>query len=396
MSTSSAAWRLSSAAFSAVTGAAARFKAVADLPFIAATRDALPWSFVALLAAFVVLLPLVPAPGPVFGPGLGLRVSSALLPAFGIMGAALAPALGWHYAKRTALPFAPAIAGTLLAYLVALPPLHGSALDYLRLVGPSGLFLALGIAGAFALCARLLRNAWAAAATVVVLCCILHFEHVSLTAAVQAVLKPLGTLGDTYFAFVFIVFIETLLWTFGMHGPALLAAVVTPVYLTLQMQNTTAFQSHAALPHIVVVSLFLFVFPGGSGGTLPLAALLAVSRVRKLHRIGRATMLPALFNINEPLIFGAPIVFNPYLVPPFLIVPLVLATTTYFSMQWGWVGRPAFYVPSSVPTVISTYVATLDPRAVLLAIVNIAIAAVVYFPFVRAYEAHYAEPDRAR
>ncbi len=347
-----------------------------------------------MLAAFIVILPLVPAPGPVFGPGLGLRVSSALLPAFGIMGAALAPALGWQYAKRVDLPLVPAIAGPLLAYLAALPPIHGSVLEYLRLVGPSGLFLALGIAGAFALFARLWRNAWAGAATVVVLCVLLHAAHISLTAAVEVILKPLGTLGDTYFAFVLIVFIETLLWTFGMHGPALLAAVVTPVYLTLQMQNTTAFQSHAALPHIVVVSLFLFVFPGGSGGTLPLAALLAISRVRKLHTIGRVTILPAIFNINEPLIFGAPIVFNPYLVPPFLIVPLILATTTYFSMQWGWVGRPAFYVPSSIPTLISTYVATLDPRAVLLAIVNIAIAAIVYFPFVRAYEAHYLKEHR--
>ncbi len=386
MSTSSAASRLSSAA--------SRFRAVADLPFIAATRDALPWSFIALLAAFLVLLPLIKVPGPLVGPGLGLRVSSALLPAFGIMGAALAPAVGWQYAKRVSLPLAPAIAGPLLAYLAALPSPQGSFIEYLRLIGPSGLFLALGIAGAFALFAKVFRNAWAGAASVVVVCALLHVGHVSLTSAVEAMLKPLGTLGDTYVAFIVIVFIETLLWTFGMHGPALLAAVVTPVYLTLQMQNTTAFQAHAALPHIVVVSLFLFVFPGGAGGTLPLAVLLALSRARKLHTIGRVTIVPALFNINEPLIFGAPIVFNPYLVPPFLIVPLVLATTTYFSMEWGWVGRAAFYVPSSIPTLISTYIATLDPRAVILVLINIAIAAVVYFPFVRAYEAHYLREHR--
>ncbi len=390
MSTSSAALRLSSAASSA----AARFRAVADLPFIAATRDALPWSFGALLAAFLLLLPFVKTPGPLFGPGLGLRVTAALLPAFGIMGAALAPALGWQYAKRSKLSLAPAILGPLVAYLAALPPLQGSLLDYLRLVGPSGLFLALGIAGIFALFTRAWHNAWAGAASAVVLCVLLHLAHISLTSAVEAILRPLGTLGDTYFAFVVIVFIETLLWTFGMHGPALLAAVVTPVYLTLQMQNTTAFEAHSALPHIVVVSLFLFVFPGGAGGTLPLAVLLAFSRVRKLHTIGRVTILPALFNINEPLIFGAPIVFNPYLVPPFLVVPLLLATTTYFSMLWGWVGRPAFYVPSSVPSVISTYVATLDPRAVVLVLINIAIAAVIYFPFVRAYETHYLRDHR--
>ena len=104
---------------------------------------------------------------------------------------------------------------------------------------------------------------------------------------------------------------------------------MTPVYLTMQMQNTHAFTVHAPLPYIVVVSLFLFVFPGGAGATLPLAGLLAISRVPRLRRVGRATFLPALFNLNEPLLFAAPVVFNPHLVLPFVGAPLVLATVTY-------------------------------------------------------------------
>lgn len=389
MSTSSAAWRLSSAASSA----ARRFRAVAELSFIAATRDALPWGFGGLLAAFAVLLFVIPVPGPIFGSHLGMRITGALLPAFGIMGAALAPALGWQYAKRAALPLVPSIAGPFLAYLAALPPLHGSFLDYLRLVGPSGLFVALAAGGVYALATRLTRNAWAGAAITVAVSFGLRVAHVSVTALVEAALAPLGTLGDTYLAFALIVFVETALWTVGMHGPALLAAIVTPVYLTLQMQNTSAFDAHTQLPHIVVVSLFLFVFPGGAGATLPLAVLLAISRVKKLHTVGRVSIVPALFNINEPLLFGAPVVFNPYLIPPFLIVPLVLVTTTYFAMKWDWVARPAFYVPSSIPTLISTYVATVDLRAVVLSLVNIAIATVIYFPFVRIYEAHLSAQE---
>ena len=83
----------------------------------------------------------------------------------------------------------------------------------------------------------------------------------------------MGELGDTYVALIIIVCVQTLFWTIGLHWPALLAAVVTPVYLTLQAQNTLAFAHHAALPHIVVVSLFLFIFPGGAGSTLPLSGL---------------------------------------------------------------------------------------------------------------------------
>jgi cellobiose-specific phosphotransferase system component IIC len=385
MSRSSAASRLSSAA--------SKLKAVADLPFISATRDALPWSFVGLLVAFVPLLILVPVKGPVFGPSLGLRVAGALLPAFGVMGMVLAPVLGWIYAKRTDGSVWIAAPAMLLAYLMALPEPHGTFLEYLRLVGPSGLFLALLFGGAYAVVAWASKRAWIAAAAILLLSILARVEHLSLTAAIESMLAPLGNLGDTYAALMIIVLIETLLWTCGLHGPALLAAVVTPVYLTLQAQNTVAFNAHVPLPHIVVVSLFLFVFPGGAGATLPLAALLALSRVDRLRKIGRLTIVPALFNTNEPLLFGAPVVFNPFLIPPFLLVPLILATTTYYAFALGWVGRAAFYVPSSIPTLASTYVATLDPRAVLLALANIAIATAIYFPFVRIYEAHVIAHD---
>src|SRR5579862_2839636 len=92
MSRSSAALRLSSAA--------SKLRELSDRPFIAATRDALPQSFIALLVAFLCFLPFVSVGGAFFSPQLGVRVAAALLPAFGIMGLALAPALGAAYAKR--------------------------------------------------------------------------------------------------------------------------------------------------------------------------------------------------------------------------------------------------------------------------------------------------------
>jgi len=185
-----------------------------------------------------------------------------------------------------------------------------------------------------------------------------------------------------------IVLIETLLWLIGVHGPALVAAVVTPIYITLQSQNGDAFAHHLPLPHIVVVSLFLFVFPGGAGATLPLAAWLAISRVPRLRTTGRAVFVPSFFNINEPLLFGLPIVFNGFLAVPFVLAPLVLATITYFAVSLGWVMRPVAYIPSAIPTFVSTYLATFDARAIVLALANVAIAGLIYLPFVRAYERH--------
>jgi cellobiose PTS system EIIC component len=264
-------------------------------------------------------------------------------------------------------------------------------------LGPSGLFIAMlacGVTGAYA---ALLRSRlkvpladWVAAVLAALTFGVLFIAHISLAAEIDAAMQPIAHLGDTYAALLVIVIIETVLWTAGVHGPAVLAGVVTPVYLTMQMQNTHAFGAHAPLPYIVVVSLFLFVFPGGAGATLPLAILLAISRVPRLRRIGRVTLLPALFNINEPLLFGAPVVFNPHLALPFVIAPIVLATVSYAAIAGGFVARAAFYVPSTVPTLISTYVATQDLRAIALALFNIALAAAIYYPFVRAYERHVA------
>ena len=371
-----------------------------DLPFVAAVRDALPPSFIVLLVSLAVLLPFTHEPGAFFSRTLGLRISQALLPAFGVMAPALALALAVVYARKASLLWAPMVGGSIVAMAVALPrPFGPEPMLYLRELGPSGLFLAMLVCGilaaSIAIAQRTIDNRalaqWVGALVGAGFFVVLALAHVSVAALVSLAMQPLAHLGDSYAALLIIVFIETALWTAGIHGPATLAAVVTPLYLALQAQNTQAFIAHQPLPHIVVVSLFLFVFPGGAGGTLPLAILLLRSRIVRLRQTGRVAIVPALFNINEPLIFGAPIVFNPYLAIPFIAVPLVLATTTYVAVALDWVSRPALYVPSAIPSVISTYIATVDPRAVILVLVNIAIAGLMYWPFVRAYERHLEE-----
>lgn len=372
-------------------------KSIADAPPMVAVREALPWSLAGLAAGLLVFMALVPVQGPFFA-GFLKRLTLAELPAFGIMAVALAAILSYRLALHLHLSRPVVVAASLVTFVLALPRpialLH--PLSYLHLVGESGLFLAIIVALGVVSACSVLRRAFtsplaadaAAAAIVVALALGLFNAHISLGNELIAALKPLGALGDTYAALLVITIVETLLWTFGIHGPAMLAAIVTPVYLTLQLQNTDAFSHHQPLPHIVVVSLFLFVFPGGAGATLPLAIMLACSKVERLRKIGRLTVVPALFNVNEPLMFGLPVVFNPFLAVPFTIVPIVLATLTYLAMAHGLVARPALYFPSSVPTFISTYFSTLDVRAIALVAVNIAIAALIYWPFVRAYERH--------
>ncbi len=370
MSRSSVAWKPSSAASSF----APALRRVADAPFLLAIRDAFPWAFGALLAAFAVLAFVVP-------------IARALLPAFGVMSVALGVALPLAYARRARCEAVSLVSASLLAFALILPkPLAGGAVSYLQTLGTTGIFLAILACGVAAAGVALARSAWGAFASVALCATLVLGLHADVSQLVASALEPLGTLGDSLPALVAIVAAQMLLWSIGVHGPAMLSAIVTPVYLTLQMQNTAAYAAHEPLPHVVVASLWLFVFPGGSGATLPLAALFAVSRVARLRRLGRLTILPALANVNEPLVFGTPLVLNPYLAIPFFATPIVLAIVTYAAIVLGFVARPAFYVPAAIPAPISAYLATLDPRAPLLIVLNLLLATLLYWPFVRAYE----------
>ena len=353
-------------------------------------RESLPRSFFALLAAIPIFI--LFAGGPFLQ-----RLVAAELPGFGVMAAALAAILSYRLALHLKLPRALLVTATCAAFLLALPrPFDLShPLQYLNRVGGTGLFLAIGlaliIAGVAAAGRRVVRGGEVAGVAIVLALLVTAFLlQWSPANATAAALRPLGSLGDSYGALMLVVALETLLWTIGVHGPAMLAAVITPLYLTLQRQNTDAFLHHAPLPHIVVVSIFLFIFPGGAGATLPVAFLLLFSRAPRLRLLARATVAPALCNINEPLLFGLPIVANPFLVVPFVAVPLMTSTVAYFAIAGNFVSRVYTYMPGIVPSPVGAYLATLDWRAVVLVIVNIALATLVYLPFVRAYERHEA------
>ena len=349
-----------------------------------AIREALPWSLIGLALGLLTFFLIGDG-------GFGHRMTSALLPGFGCMSIALAVVLPLRLAAAFRWPpflFVPAVG---IAFALSPPPgSTGSGALYLRALGSSGLFLAIVLslcaAAIFMALARVRFGTWIAFCVVVLVAAGCFLAHLSLAGAIVTLIRPLGLLGDSYIALLLITVVEMLLWTAGIHGPATLAGIITPVYITLQLQNTAAFNEHLPLPHIVVVSLFLFLFPGGSGATLPLIGLLFFSRVPRLRKLARLTVLPSIFNVNEPLIFGLPLVFNPFLALPFVIAPAVLATITYLAVSLHFVNAPAFYVPSTLPSIISTFLATWDWRACILMSLNIVVAGFIYFPFVRAYE----------
>ena len=367
-----------------------------EAPVILALHDGLPFSFIGLVLGLAGFLLFAVSGNPVerfhsaFAKGM---LVFTLDVGFTAMSVALILTLAVVLARRVKYPLWLSLPTMIGAFVLSLPhPAVASLEDYAKALGASGLFLAIVVAltctAAMSFGRRKLGRSglYVGAVGVLALAGLAFLLHFSLASLLAEVIAPLASLGDTYTGLLVIALLQTALWLVGIHGPALLAAVVTPIYLNLQLLNTAEALHHHPLEHIVVVSTFLFVFPGGAGATLPLTILLLRSKSSRLRKVALAGIVPSLFNTNEPILLGIPLVFNPYLAIPFLLAPAVLVTTTYVAMATNLVSKPAYYIPSSVPTVISVFLATLDWRAVVLVVINIGLAMAIYAPFVRIYE----------
>lgn len=375
----------------------------AEAPAVKSLGESLPIAFAFVVVYLVALFWVYPFTS---WPNYAAEVRVGLPGAFAFASFVMVLVLSFSLSVRLAYPEAAMVGTAFLAFCFALPREAVSALvqfavthgatglgAFASLLGASGLFTAivvsLATAGAIALGRRYLgafAGSVAGALAVVLVSALLYAVHFSFAQLLWEVVSPLATLGDSFVALALITAIEAVLWVVGIHGPALLAAIVLPVYWNLQFANTTAAANHQPIPHLVVVSTFLFVFPGGAGATLPLVLLLLRSRVARLRRFAYATILPSLINVNEPVIFGLPLAYNPVLAVPFVVAPVVLACTTYAALALGLVARPIIYVPSMLPAFVNVFLATLDWRACVLAAVNLTVAGAIWLPFVRVYE----------
>jgi cellobiose PTS system EIIC component len=365
----------------------------AEAAAVKALRESLPIAFGVVVLYLIALRWTVPF---VDWPGYFAAVRDGIGPGFALASLVMTGVLSYRLAVRLHYLIVPMIVFAFAVLWIAMPR-EGALTETL---GASGLFTAilvcLATAAAVGYGRRRLGPVRGDLAGGLALCAfagVLYLAHFSIAALIAAAVAPLGTLGDSFGALALITAIEAMLWLVGIHGPAMLAALVFPVYLRMQLQNTAAHAHHDPIPHIVVVSTFLFAFPGGAGATLPLVALLLRSRVARLRKFAYATILPSLINVNEPVIFGLPLAYNPVLAVPFVVAPVVLSCTTYVAMALGLVGRPLFYVPSTLPAFVNVFLATLDWRDCVLVAVNLAIAAAIWLPFVRVYER--AEAARA-
>ncbi len=201
----------------------------------------------------------------------------------------------------------------------------------------------------------------------------------------ETIQKPLLGLSQGYGAVFLIVLLVHVLWFFGLHGTNIMGPVLQSIYGVAMVENTNAFQTGAEIPYKWVAGSFeAFVWPGGAGVTLMLlVAILVFSKRADYKTVGKLGIGPGLFNINEPVMFGLPVVLNPILGIPFVVAPLATATIAYFATMAGLVKPVVVNVIWVMPTVISGFLATGgDWRAIILTLVNLVVAFAIWAPFV--------------
>ncbi len=185
---------------------------------------------------------------------------------------------------------------------------------------------------------------------------------------------------------IFIVIVYCLSWFFGIHGGSVVFTAIMPIYIAAYATNA---EMAAAGQNLIFNPIFLYgclSILGGSGNTLPLCIMGLKSKSKQISAVSRASLAPGLFNINEPAIFGFPIMYNPILLIPFILNSLVVMLFMYLAYTFNLMGLPRVLIMTTLPVGLQQFMATLDWRNLVFVLLMFPVVYLIYLPFYKVYE----------
>ncbi|APX72978.1 PTS sugar transporter subunit IIC [Companilactobacillus allii] len=212
----------------------------------------------------------------------------------------------------------------------------------------------------------------------------------------QILQVPLKGAGNTLMAQIIYGFACTIFWFFGINGPAVANSVFAPITKVLTMENLDAFQNGHKLPNIFTdpFSNFFTNF-GGGGSTLSLViVMLLVCKSERIKQLGKLAIVPGFFGINEPIIFGLPIVLNPILLVPFNLVPLINLLLSTLVTKIGIIPYTnGVALPWTTPIGFSGYLSTGSLWASVYQILLLILGCLIYYPFIKTLDKQYLKEE---
>lgn len=208
----------------------------------------------------------------------------------------------------------------------------------------------------------------------------------SMPEAIMSMLTPALAVVDNIWGFLLIVTFGNILWFFGVNG----TSIIFPILFSLGIANTginSELVNTGSDPTALMnLQMFRIAILGGAGNTLGLVLLMCRSKSVHLKSLGRLSVVPGICGINEPIIFGGPIVFNPILAIPFIVTPIVTCSLTYLAQKIGFITAGYIVDPSFTPFFAQAYLSSLDIKNVLFVFLLIPISMVIYYPFFKVFE----------
>jgi len=215
-----------------------------------------------------------------------------------------------------------------------------------------------------------------------------HLANIDINNFIQLAFQPVVFALNTLPGILVYALFVTMLWSIGINGDNTMDAIVAPIFLKYLADNVTAFTNHQPVPYITAYGFFTtFVNVGGTGATIALALIMVTSREASFRKISRLSLPTQIFQINEPIFFGFPIVLNPIFMIPYILNALILTAASYLLMAGHFISRPVINIPWTTPPIIGHFLATNgDWRAAVWGFFSILIAMAVYYPFAKAAE----------
>lgn len=220
---------------------------------------------------------------------------------------------------------------------------------------------------------------------------ILGLFDLTVPSLIVTIFKPLVQFTGSLAGILLIAFLVHFLWSLGIHG----GAVVMPIAMPFMLKNTTENMELIAQglepTNIFTVGFYAAYIMPLIGMAL---AMLIVAKSTHLKTVAKIGFVPMLFNITEPIGFGAPIVLNPPLAIARIIAVLVSTTLGYMTFAVGFVSMPSFQVPTFIPPFLGVFLSTTDWKAIVAWFVITAVVILIYIPFVKMYDIQLIKQEK--
>jgi len=217
-----------------------------------------------------------------------------------------------------------------------------------------------------------------------------------VNALIMMLFSPLSKVFGTMLGMILYTLFGSLLFLCGINTAVIFGFLIPILSLSTEV-NVAAVAAGGLPPALTTWGMVTIVLMGGTGATLGLAVLMAFFAKSNMYKtLGRIALIPSFFNINEPLLYGFPIVFNPVMAIPFIVTPIVNAVTTWLLMSANIIGRAYVDIPWTTPPGISGFLASGgDFRTMIWSIVLVGISMVIYYPFFRISDKAALEKEEA-